>query len=490
MLRRRARGSFVLACFAAACGPLGTAPAGGMDGGTAGGADGPASIVDSGGHDAAVVTTVSTPRPEFAGPCARAAAAIDVNVGNAPEAFVRAAYCQVTGNEPPPGVVETWSASLRAVPYVRRIDVVRTFCQEAGRSCALAYSDPWATDVATDARCQRKTTRDLGAVFMFFSDCPGRVNCAMDWANTHALGMASPHTRFAFGATNADYYNPKNAGFWYRELLDARWAGLQFLLLNVYGPDLAKTPDPLALLSSALGSAGTDVKIALFDDPWAWGKPSSPAPWQTAPNLTDTEGAAQTLYQAKWKPFYARVARDAWYMVENRPFIYFYNAGTLAPLNVSAAVVGRMKELFQQDFGVVPFVAADGAYFQDAAMNDAADARFTWDTLRAGRKSRTAMKGITLDHFMVKWDALGRDSPGAIATSSDRILKGTALLDQMLASSNDAQIAVVATWNDLGEGTGIARNYDYYADGAWLPSTAFMGRTRAAQCADDPPPRE
>jgi hypothetical protein len=69
-------------------------------------------------------------------------------------------------------------------------------------------------------------------------------------------------------------------------------------------------------------------------------------------------------------------------------------------------------------------------------------------------------------------------------------LKGTALLDQMLASSNDAQIAVVATWNDLGEGTGIARNYDYYADGAWLPSTAFMGRTRAAQCADDPPPRE
>jgi hypothetical protein len=428
-----------------------------------------------------------TPRPEFNGPCARAAAAVDVNLGNSAEAFVRAAYCQVNGSEPPAGVVEAWATQLRTATHVRRIDVVRTFCQEAGRSCALSYSDPWATDVALDATCLRKSGRDLGAVFMFFSDCPRGVNCAMDWANTHSAGMASAHPRFAFGTTTADYYNPKNAGFWYRELLDARWAGLQFLLLNVYGPDLARTPDPLAMLSQALGSAGSDVKIALFDDPWAWGKTSSPAPWQTAPNLTDAEGAAQTLYQAKWKPFYTRVPRGAWHLVQDRPFIYFYNAGTLVPLNVSAAVLNRMKQLFQQDFGVVPFVAADSAYFQDAAMNDAADARFTWDTLRSGRKSRTTMKGVTLDHFMVKWDALGRDSPGAIATSNDRILKGPALLDQMLASSEDANIAVVATWNDLGEGTGIERNYDYYAEGAWLPPHAFMGRTRAAQCADQPP---
>jgi hypothetical protein len=149
-----------------------------------------------------------------------------------------------------------------------------------------------------------------------------------------------------------------------------------------------------------------------------------------------------------------------------------------------------MKQLFLQDFGVVPFVAADGAYFQDAAMNDAADARFTWDTLRAGRKSRTSMKGITLDHFMVKWDALGRDAPGAIAASTDRILKGPALLDQMLASSEDAQIAVMATWNDLGEGTGIERNYDYYAEGAWMPPNVFMSKTRSAQCSEIAPPRE
>jgi hypothetical protein len=468
---------------AGAAGGIGASGGGGAGGGSSGAAGQPTSIADSGATpDPVVISSEFAPRSEFSGPCAQATGAVDVNLGNAPEAFVRAAYCQVNGSEPAATVVDMWSTQLRTVPYVRRIDVVRTFCKSAGRACTLSYSDPWATDVPLTAPCQRTSTRDLGAVFMFFSDCPARVNCGMDWANTHSLGMASPDARFAFGATAANYYNPKNAGFWYRELLDARWAGLQFLLLNVYGPDLAKTPDPLAMLAAGLGQAGTDVKIALFDDPWAWGRATSPPPFQTAPSLSDTEGAAQTLYQAKWKPFYTRVARDAWYLVQSRPFIYFYNAGTLTPANVSSAVVRRMKELFQQDFGVSPFVAVDNAYFQDANMVNVADSRFSWDTLRSG-KSRSTMNGVTLDHAMVKWDSLGRDTPGAIATSTTKMIKGTALLDQFLASSGDAQLAVVATWNDLGEGTGIERNYDYYVEGSWLSPTGFMGRTRAAQCA-------
>jgi hypothetical protein len=41
---------------------------------------------------------------------------------------------------------------------------------------------------------------------------------------------------------------------------------------------------------------------------------------------------------------------------------------------------------------------------------------------------------------------------------------------------------MIATWNDLGEGTGITRNYDYYHQGEWLPPDTFMSRLRAAQC--------
>src|ERR1700741_3130637 len=38
-------------------------------------------------------------KPEWRGPCERADK-VDVNLGNAPAAFVRAAHCQVVGSEP------------------------------------------------------------------------------------------------------------------------------------------------------------------------------------------------------------------------------------------------------------------------------------------------------------------------------------------------------------------------------------------------------
>ena len=117
------------------------------------------------------------------------------------------------------------------------------------------------------------------------------------------------------------------------------------------------------------------------------------------------------------------------------------------------------------------------------AMPGVADSQFTWNTLGNGR-TRSTMNGVNVDHFMVKWDSVGRDRPGMLATAGDRVLKGTSLLSQRLAASSDAHVAVVATWNDLGEGTGIERNYDYYLAGAWAPPTAFMGLTRAAQCTD------
>ena len=485
-----------LAALAAACGGYGSvAP---PDGGVAG-PTGAGGSIASGGRDAAAGAAVATlppptatpdfqPRAEFAGPCTLNQGEIDVNLGNSPEAFVRAAYCQVNGAEPPADTVTQWATQLRTVEYVRRVDVVRTFCQAAKRGCALTYSDPWAADLPLAPTCTRKGTRDLGAVLMYFSDCPNGVNCGMDWANTHASGMTAGHPLYAFGSTPTNYYNPRNAGWWYRELQDAAWAGLQFFLLNTYGPDLLGSPDQLAMLSQALTQAAPNgVKDALFDDPWAWGQASSPAPFKTRPNMSDTEAAAQAIYTAKWKPFYSRIDKQYWYLFHGRPFIYFYNAGTLNPLNVSAAVVARLKQLFAADFGVTPFVAVERAYFQDPAMPGVADSEFTWNTLgggNGGAASVATMNGVTLDHFMVKWDTVGRDRAGAVATASDRIIKSTSVLSQRMTDAASADVAVIATWNDLGEGTGIERNYDYYVAGAWAPPTAFMSVTRAAQCSD------
>jgi len=50
-----------------------------------------------------------------------------------------------------------------------------------------------------------------------------------------------------------------------------------------------------------------------------------------------------------------------------------------------------------------------------------------------------------------------------------------------LAESSDADLLVLATWNDLGEGTGVHRNYDYYAGGKWLEPDHFMRLIRDSQ---------
>jgi hypothetical protein len=85
---------------------------------------------------------------------------------------------------------------------------------------------------------------------------------------------------------------------------------------------------------------------------------------------------------------------------------------------------------------------------------------------------------------MVKWDSLGRDMPGAIANATTRMFKGPQILSQVLGESAGANLLLLETWNDLGEGTGITRNYDYYVQGAWLTPDAFLNTIRATQCSN------
>jgi len=416
-------------------------------------------------------------RPEWEGPCKKAVGAVDVNLGNAPEAFVRAAQCQINGMEPDATTVADFSNQLRTLPYVRRVDVVRQLCSRAGRSCVLNYTDPWQAEVELTATCTRKGTRDLGAVLMYWSECPAGVNCGLDWANTHAAGMGESSQLLAFGANRVGYYNPKNAGFWRRELLDARWSGLQFLLLNTFGPDLAQLPR----LVDALADIGGGIQVALFDDTWGWNKPGSPAPYNQKPSFDDAEGASALLYQ-KWHDFYTAVPKEHWYRYKGRPLIAFYNAGTLNPQTKSGATLQRLRERFSAEFGEDPFLVIDRAFFQDPATGNVADAQFRWNTFEANEMSRYVTKGVTFDSFMAKWDSFGRDKGAGLPSSTDRIIKGPELLEQYLADSATSELTMLATWNDLGEGTGLTRNFDYYYQGQWLPPHAFMSRIRAAQC--------
>jgi hypothetical protein len=150
-----------------------------------------------------------------------------------------------------------------------------------------------------------------------------------------------------------------------------------------------------------------------------------------------------------------------------------------------APVIESMKLQFRKDFGVAPFVSMDRAYFENPDMNMIADAKFAWDPLKNPDSevglSRYTMKGKTFCDAMVKWDSVGRDRPGQIAMDSDKVIKGPELLAKILKDTQDVDILLLATWNDLGEGTGLNRNYDYFYRGNWMYPDVFMGMLRRAQ---------
>ena len=440
---------------------------------------------------------VFTPNPEWTSG-AGATSSVDVNLGNTPEVFVQAAYEQINGvmPSPTPSIVTTQINNLKNISYYRRIDVVHALMVAASAtSMGQTYSDPWQSQPAfTTAPC-KALKRDVGAVLMFFFNCAGGVNCGMDWANTHTHGMDTPDALYGFGASSTGIYNSStNAGFFYRELLDARHAGLQFFLANAYGPDLKAPNGSLTNLVSALNQIHTEgydntVKMALMDDTWGWGNYGT-TPWNVKPilstpgtNNVNTVTAASKIYLNKWKPFFSAIPRQDWYTFQGRPLIYFYNAGTLQPSLNAPSVIQEMKDYFYTDFGVQPWVVVDVGFANGSDIS--ADSQFTWSTFNmTDKKSRSTLSGVTLDHAMVKWDPIGRDTSGdktRIANSGDKIIKGGELLQQILDGSEDADILVLGTWNDLGEGTGINRSYDYYYQGNWLPPNYFMNKIRHSQ---------
>jgi Domain of unknown function (DUF5010) len=431
---------------------------------------------------AKVETTTLAPfelKPDFAGPCARADV-VDVDLGNTPASFVRAAHCQVMGTPASADTVAHWVGRMRDEYYVRRIDVVRSLCAEHKRDCPLSYSDPWVAEEELGPPPERHTQREIGAVLMFFFDCPGKTNCSMDWANTHAPGMDGPVPSLGARPGQSAVYHPSQVGFWRRELADAKYAGLSFLMPNAYGPDMED--GKLKPLNDALNGLDDPIKIAMFDDTWTWGQHEFSDFWTHKPDLTDVDGAAKKIYEHKWKPFFSQIDKKHWYRFHGRPFIYFYNAGTLEPRTHAAPVIAKLKELFKADFGEEPFVDVDIAYFDDPAMPDVADAKFKWMTFDVPqRRFRSNLNGHVIDHAMVRWDAIDRDRPGALANRFDRCVKGGQILERVLKDSQDAELLVLATWNDLGEGTGVNRNYDYWADGHWLPPHYFMQLIRNSQ---------
>jgi len=220
------------------------------------------------------------------------------------EKFIKAAHLQAKGKPAPKETVKLWLDRLKTGDSYRRIDVINTFAQEAGsvysKDYRLKFSDPWQNHAILTNSLKRTGSRDIIAIWMIWNECPYGVNCGEAWANTHAPGMYFKDPIMSFDDAGSGYYNYSNAAYYYMELMDARYAGIQALMPNVYGRECLPDSLEMKALSEALikiEKEGWDnpVKIALMDDTWMWGRPWHGPEFSKAPNLADTVKAAHTL---------------------------------------------------------------------------------------------------------------------------------------------------------------------------------------------------
>jgi hypothetical protein len=348
---------------------------------------------------------------------------VDVNLGHTPESFVRAAHAQLTGQPAPDGLVKHWARELRESPRLRRVDLVRLLAKESSRTCELCFGDPWQAHPELLGAPERGTQRQVGAVLV------------TDAANMNGSSRALDHDLE-------------------RELLDAKWAGLDFLLLAASGASLP--PGQPQALVQALAALTEPVKLALFD-------------------RADGASEASAVYSQKWRPFFRQVDRHHWYRFKGKPLVYFDGARS------SSERLAQLKRAFEQELGESPFLCVAGPHIDDALV----DARFDWFTFDLpAKRSRSTKNGHIVDHAMVRWDSVERERPGELATPADLLVKGSELLEQVLSDSRDAELLVLTSWNDQGDGTGIHRNFDYWVSGSWLSPEHFMRKIRVSQSTE------
>ena len=329
-----------------------------------------------------------------------------------------------------------------------------------------------------DINSKKSQKRKIGVVFMYFFKCPSITNGHLNWCDTHVLGMNKKDEYFK------GYYNPKNYYFWYNEIRDMIYSGLDFFLLNVYGNDLhneiinnlKKSMDTLSIEYN-----NDPIKIGIFDDTWLYNsghyfKDVSP----TFEDSTKIEYTANILFN-KWKKIFDNDFIWKYLIhIDGKPIIYFYNAGKLGKTYCSD-ILNIMKNKFFENYKVYPFIVLDIGYGKNLKI---ADRYFKWNTFN---HNKIYFQDKNFCNAMVKWDPYKRDAKkyGKFndslfevynIKSNNTLIKDDSILKRVLDETIDTEYLLLQTWNDLGEGTQINRNYDYfdYKNKKWLSPFHFM----------------
>ncbi len=333
--------------------------------------------------------------------------------------------------------------------------------------------------------------RHVGTFFFYWHDCPER-NCDPSSVPTLAPGWTEPLVDDP-DPTDGVYYSSLNLEWYVRELLDMRRAGVEWVFPVSWGDYPAPwfRTEVLTRLVEANRRLGVPLKIGLFDDSTSEASEYNDRADDGAVNASRYESldplplsdpiSGYYVYDLKIKPFFRLVPREMWATIQGRPVIVVYVANFYTDLHLAGELWRSVKEAFRRDFGVEPWLILEDSWFvlggPDVA--DVADGRYHWGAALEGpvarehRGFRVVSVGPGFDdryvrpetpHFRARDVALD-GTPGGPA----------AFLESGLEAAPPADLLLIETWNELWEGTSVARAY--YRDprsGRRLPEDFYI----------------
>ncbi|NTU86354.1 MAG: DUF5010 domain-containing protein, partial [Chloroflexales bacterium] len=195
------------------------------------------------------------------------------------------------------------------------------------------------------------------------------------------------------------------------------------------------------------------------------------------------------FYDRHIKGFFERIPREMWATVAGRPIIITYTALCCDDLRLAGELWAAVKAAFARDFGVEPWLIVEDTWFTPEALapggdllsiERAADGRYSWGAALNGPATHT-LRGYTVssagpgfDNSRITGIVEPRKQPRERPPGGGTPADGAFLRASLAAISPAADLALIETWNEWPESTGIARAAYTGVGGQPLPETFYM----------------
>ncbi len=296
---------------------------------------------------------------------------------------------------------------------------------------------------------------------------------------------------------SSTWYSAQDPDWYAREFRDMEYAGMQLALPVNWGDNSPWFNNAtIPIMVQGLERSGSGVRLGLFDDTTseacdynqARGLGYTPEP---APPLADSDGLWFWFYDRKWKPFFSAVPRELWATHNGlpvaqggRPLVVAYTGAWFADIELADEMWGTIKASFLRDFGVEPWLVLESNWFaRNPDVAAVADGQYAWGAAVGGWNSHV-QAGYRVNAVGAGYD----DHLIRPATPTYRARENGALLSNSWnAMPRGADLILVETWNELWEGSGMARLVDYPDEvaGGTLDELFYMERLRGLT-ADEP----